>query len=263
MGFFLGIDAGSISTKAAVLDDNDNVILTCQIPTGGDPLAAACQLRTTVNHAIGETPEKLAVTGSARELVGTKLGASIIKNEITCQALAAEYFLPGVRTVIEMGGQDSKLIIVSGGLVQDFAMNTVCAAGTGSFLEHQASRLGLSIEAFAEIGNNPQEPVNITGRCTVFAESDMIHAQQSGASTSSIIYGLCLALVRNFLSDTRRINRLVSPIMFQGGVARNQAMVRAFEKTFDQKLHIPDGPEMTGAIGAALIQKRQLAHNIR
>ncbi|MGI2335455.1 MAG: acyl-CoA dehydratase activase [Dehalogenimonas sp.] len=262
MFFHVGIDAGSISTKAAVLSDDGKLVFSSYLPTNGKPLTAAKELWTEVNNFIGETLKTFAVTGSARELVGGELGASIIKNEITCQALAAEYFLPGVRTVIEMGGQDSKLIIVYSGLVQDFAMNTVCAAGTGSFLEHQSRRLGLSIEEFATIGATIPEPVKITGRCTVFAESDMIHAQQSGASTESIIYGLCLALVSNFLGDTRRINRLEAPIIFQGGVARNKAMVKAFENILGLNLHIPNHPEMTGAIGAALIQKRQLAHNV-
>lgn len=262
MVFFAGIDAGSVNTKAVVLDDSCKIVFSSCVPTGGNPLTAATELWTTINKILNQSIDSLAVTGSARNLVGTELGASIIKNEITCQALAAELFLSGVHTIIEIGGQDSKLVSVHNGLVQDFAMNTVCAAGTGSFLEHQARRLGLSIQEFGVIGSESLEPVNITGRCTVFAESDMIHAQQSGAATGGIIYGLCLALVRNFLSDTRRIKSLKAPIIFQGGVARNNAMVRAFEQALGLNITIPPHPEMTGAIGAALIQKRQLAHNV-
>ena len=259
--FFLGLDAGSVSTKAVALSLDGEILASAYLPTAADPLAASNQALDEIKRNIAGEILGLAVTGSARELVGEKLGAAIIKNEITCQALAAAHLVPSARTVIEIGGQDSKLIILRDGLVHDFAMNTVCAAGTGSFLEHQARRLHLSMEDFAGKSLGSTSPIKITGRCTVFAESDMVHAQQTGAKPADIIYGLCLALVRNFLSDAGHNRPIELPIVFQGGVAKNAGMVKAFREALGQEIIVPECPELSGALGAALLLKRNLAHN--
>ncbi len=259
--FFLGLDVGSVSTKAVALSLDGEVLASAYLPTAADPLSATQSALDEIKRTIGGEILGIAVTGSARELVGEKLRATVIKNEITCQALAAAQLVPGARTVIEIGGQDSKLIIIREGLVQDFAMNTICAAGTGSFLEHQARRLGLSIDEFSVRALGSSSPIKVTGRCTVFAESDMVHAQQTGGKLDDIVYGLCLALVRNFLADAGRNRPIDSPIIFQGGVARNAGMVRAFRETLGQEIIVPEQPELSGALGAALLLKRELAHN--
>ena len=124
------------------------------------------------------------------------VGADAVKNEITAHAIAALHFEPDVRTVVEIGGQDSKIIIIRDGIVTDFAMNTVCAAGTGSFLDQQANRIGIPIEHFGEYALRSKTPVRIAGRCAVFAESDMIHKQQAGHNLEDIIRGLCEAFAR-------------------------------------------------------------------
>jgi predicted CoA-substrate-specific enzyme activase len=258
---FVGLDAGSVSTKAVALSLDGEVIVSSYLPTAADPFSASHQALDEIKRSIFGEILGIAVTGSARELVGEKLNAAIIKNEITCQALAAAHLVPGAKTVIEIGGQDSKLIILRDGLVHDFAMNTVCAAGTGSFLEHQARRLHLSMEEFATKSLKSSSPIKITGRCTVFAESDMVHAQQTGAKPADIIYGLCLALVRNFLSDAGRNRPIESPIVFQGGVAKNAGMIKAFRQTLGCEIIVPESPELSGALGAALLLKRDLAHN--
>jgi predicted CoA-substrate-specific enzyme activase len=259
VGFFLGLDAGSVSTKAVALSQTGEIIASAYLPTAGDPMAATRRVLDEL-RLDGEILG-IAVTGSAREMVGENIGAAVIKNEITCQALAAAHLVPDAKTVIEIGGQDSKLIILRGGLVQDFAMNTVCAAGTGSFLEHQARRLGLSMDEFAAGSLESSSPIKVTGRCTVFAESDMVHAQQTGGKPDDIAYGLCLALVRNFLADAGRNRPIEPPIIFQGGVAKNAGMVRAFRETLGQEIIVPERPELSGALGAALLLKRELAHN--
>ncbi len=143
----------------------------------------------------------VGATGSARNLAGVIVGADVVKNEITAHAVAASTVNPKVQTVLEIGGQDSKIIILRDGVVVDFAMNTVCAAGTGSFLDQQASRLNIPIEEFGGLALRGKSPVRIAGRCSVFAESDMIHKQQLGHNLEDIIGGLCEALVRNFLNN--------------------------------------------------------------
>ena len=137
-------------------------------------------------------------------------------------------------------------------------MNTVCAAGTGSFLDHQALRLNLSIEELSQRALSSQTPVRIAGRCTVFAESDMVHKQQMGHLTEDIIYGLCQALVRNYLNNVGLGKEIKSPIIFQGGVAFNRAIVKAFQEELETEIVVPPYHEVMGAIGAALLVHEEM-----
>ena len=181
------------------------------------------------------------------------VGADVVKNEITAHAVAASTYVPGVQTILEIGGQDSKIIILRDGIVTDFAMNTVCAAGTGSFLDQQASRLNVPIQDFGEIALKSQSPARIAGRCGVFAESDLIHKQQLGYPVEDLLYGLCQALVRNYLSNLALGKELLPTVTFQGGVATNSGMVKAFEEALNTKIVVPDNHQTMGAIGAALL----------
>jgi predicted CoA-substrate-specific enzyme activase len=200
----------------------------------------------------------VGTTGSGRQLASVIVGADIIKNEITSHAVAAQKLVPGVKTVLEIGGQDSKIIILRNGVVYDFAMNTVCAAGTGSFLDRQAARLEIPIEEFGKYALQSTSPVRIAGRCAVFAESDMIHKQQTGHSTEDIICGLCEALVRNYLNNLGKGKKIEEPIVFQGGVAANVGIVAAFEKALGMKIEIPGYYDVMGAYGSALIAKEKM-----
>jgi predicted CoA-substrate-specific enzyme activase len=186
------------------------------------------------------------------------LGADIVKNEITAHATAAIHFYPEVKTILEIGGQDSKIIMIKNRVVVDFAMNTVCAAGTGSFLDHQAERLKIPIEEFGNLALTASKRVRIAGRCTVFAESDMIAKQQFGFSKAEIINGLCEALVRNYLNNLARDKQIADPILFQGGVAANKGIKAAFERELKTAIIIPANFDVMGAIGAALLAQKQL-----
>jgi activator of 2-hydroxyglutaryl-CoA dehydratase len=154
---------------------------------------------------------------------------------------------------VEIGGQDSKIIVIRDGMVTDFAMNTVCAAGTGSFLDHQALRLNMSISEFSQRALESKNAVHIAGRCTVFAESDMVHKQQMGYRIEDIIYGLCQALVRNYLNNVGLGKEIKPPIAFQGGVAFNKGIVKAFREELGTEIIVPPHHEVMGAIGAALL----------
>jgi predicted CoA-substrate-specific enzyme activase len=194
-------------------------------------------------------------TGSGRQIAAAVVGADAVKNEITAHSVAAVETDPGVKTIIEIGGQDSKIIVLDDGVPVDFAMNTVCAAGTGSFLDRQAERLGVCIEAFGEQALRARVPVRIAGRCAVFAESDMIHKQQMGYDEEDIIGGLCDALVRNYLNNVAKGKRIAPKIFFQGGVAANAGMRAAFEKELGQEVIVPEHHDMMGAIGAAVLAR--------
>lgn len=255
MEVYLGIDVGSVTTKLALVGGERHVLATVYLRTLGAPVAAVQSGLEQIERQIpgdGDI-QGVGVTGSARYLAGALVGADVVRNEITAQAVGALQFVPDVRTIVEIGGQDSKLVLVRQGMVVDFAMNAVCAAGTGSFLEQQALRLGVSVEDFGDYAMRSRRPVSITGSCTVFAESDMIHKQQMGYRKEDIIYGLCQALVRNYLNDVVRGKEVAPPVMFQGGVAFNKGIIRALEESLETRVIVPPHREAIGAIGAALL----------
>ncbi|MFX1289126.1 MAG: acyl-CoA dehydratase activase, partial [Promethearchaeota archaeon] len=175
------------------------------------------------------------------------------KTEIIAHAVAAQTLYPDVRTILEIGGQDSKIILLRDGIIVDFAMNSVCAAGTGSFLDHQAARLGIPIEEFGDYAVKSKNPVSIAGRCTVFAESDMIHKQNAGYSKADIIAGLCDSLVRNYMNNVGKGKDLEEPIVFQGGVSYNKGIIEAFERHLGCKVIVPKYNVLMGALGMAIL----------
>ncbi len=261
MKVYLGIDVGSVTTKLAVLNEAGELLESLYLPTAGKPVAMVQEgLRQIAQRLPTEAViSGAAATGSARNLVGAVVGADLIKNEITCQAVAAVHYNPDVQTVVEIGGQDSKIIIIRDGMVTDFGLNTVCAAGTGSFLDHQAARLKMDIEEFSRRALLGGDTVSISGRCTVFAESDMIHKQQTGCKVDDIIYGLCRALVRNYLSDIASGKDIQPPVVFQGGVAFNAGIIRALREELEMDIIVPPRHEVMGAIGAALLAHEHMA----
>ncbi len=254
---YIGIDVGSVSTNVVAADNDLNILSKQYIKTNGQPLESVKQCLRRLREESGNNIKVLGagVTGSGRQLTGIMIGADVVKNEITAHAAATTAYFPEARTIFEIGGQDSKIIILKDGMVIDFAMNTVCAAGTGSFLEHQAERLKVKIEDFGDLALSAEKNVRIAGRCTVFAESDMIAKQQYGFSKAEIINGLCEALVRNYLSNLGRGKKLEPPFVFQGGVAANKGIKSAFEKEVRHRIVVPEHYNVMGAIGAAILAR--------
>jgi len=245
----IGLDAGSVSVKAVVLDAAGAVLKRQYQKHKGHPVQTALEVLKT--FGAGEQCS-IAVTGSAGKLIAEILGIEPV-NEISAQAYATRKLYPHIRTVIEMGGEDSKLILIGDGGVQDFSMNSVCAAGTGSFLDQQAERLRLSIEEFSELSLKSKKPPRIAGRCSVFAKSDMIHLQQIATPVEEIVAGLCFAVARNFRGSIARGRTIVPPVAFQGGVAANQGMVRAFREVLElDALFVPADFALMGCLGAAM-----------
>lgn len=258
MRVYLGIDVGSVSTNVAVLDEAGEVLDTLYVRTQGRPIAAIQEaLREIRRRGAGGEVAGVGTTGSGRQLAGVVAGADAVKNEITAHAVAAMHIVPDVKTIIEIGGQDSKIIIIRDGIVTDFAMNTVCAAGTGSFLDQQAARLNIPIDDFGRRALQSSSPVRVAGRCAVFAESDMIHKQQTGHQLADILNGLCQALVRNYLNNVGKGKRIESPVVFQGGVAANAGMRKAFEAALGFGVTVPQHYNVMGAIGAALLARER------
>ena len=263
MKAYLGIDVGSVTTKFAVLDEKDELVISRCTRTQGKPIAVIQEGLREIARELPSDVEIIGVgtTGSARYLTSVVVGADVVKNEITAHAVGALHFVPEAQTILEIGGQDSKIIILRDGIVVDFAMNTVCAAGTGAFLDQQASRLNMKIEDFGTWALQSQNPVRIAGRCTVFAESDMIHKQQMGHRVEDILYGLCEALARNYLNNLGLGKEILPPVVFQGGVAANRGIVRAFEASLKTEIIVPPHHQVMGAIGAALLAHENVSPN--
>jgi len=258
---YLGIDVGSVTTKFALLREDGELVTSLYLRTQGQPVVMVQQgLREILARLLSNACIRgVGTTGSARQLAGVIVSADVVKNEITSHAVAALHYVHDVQTVIDIGGQDSKLILVRNGVVTDFGMNTICAAGTGSFLDQQASRLNMRIEDFGAVALESGKAVHIAGRCTVFAESDMIHKQQMGYRMEDIVYGLCQAMVRNYLNNVGLGKEILPPLVFQGGVAFNRGIVRAFEEALRTPLIVPAHHEVMGAIGAALLAHEAVA----
>ncbi len=255
---YLGIDIGSISTKGVVIDGDNNIIAKEYLWTEGDPMGAVKRLLKALEKQVGTKAEVVAVgtTGSARKLIGVMTGATVVKNEITAHAIGTTTVHPDVRTIFEIGGQDSKIIILENGYVIDYAMNTLCAAGTGSFLSSQANRLGVSVEDFGEIALTSKNPTNIAARCTVFAESDLVHKAQIGHKKEDIIAGLCKAVVTNYLNNIGKGKRICAPIVFQGGVSKNVGVKKAFENAVGCEVTVDENGHLMGAYGVAVLARK-------
>jgi len=259
---YIGVDVGSLSTKAVVMDGQKRILAKIYLMTAGRPLDAVHQVMQSIGDQVKDKVKIIgaASTGSGRYLTGDFIGADVVINEITAQATGAAIVNPAVDTIFEIGGQDSKYISLNNGVVVDFEMNHACAAGTGSFLEEQAQRLGISIkDEFAQLAFASKSPIKLGERCTVFMESDLLSYQQLGASTEDLVAGLSYSIVANYLNRVVGRRKIGDNICFQGGTAFNKAVWAAFEKVTGKPIMLPDHHEVTGALGAAAIAAEYMA----
>lgn len=262
---YLGIDVGSVSTKLVAIDKSGNLLAKVYMLHHGKPLES---IKKGLLELRDKLPPKVKVkgvgaTGSGRYLIGDFVGADVIRNEITAQAYGALFIDPEVDTIFEIGGQDSKYIYLDKGTISNFTMNKACAAGTGSFLQEQAVKLGVPIEKFGEIALKSTAPLKLGERCTVFMQSDLLHYQQQGLPKEDLIAGLCYAIVYNYLNKVVEDRKIGNKIFFQGAVAFNKGVVAAFEKVLGKSVIVPPHHEVTGAIGAALLAKEEIKGETR
>ena len=264
LGVYLGVDVGSISTNVVAVDEQKQLVARRYLWTAGRPIDAVRRGVEEIGKEIGDYVEVkgVATTGSGRYMTGDLIGADVVKNEITAQARASIEIDPRVDTIFEIGGQDSKYISLENGVIRDFEMNKVCAAGTGSFLEEQAERLDLTIkEEFGECALSSKSPVALGDRCTVFMQSDLTGHQQRGAKREDLTAGLAYSIVHNYLNRVVENKRIGNNIFFQGAVAHNKSVVAAFERVLGNSITVPPHNDVTGAIGVALIVKEYMKKN--
>ena len=258
MNCYLGIDIGSISTKGVIIDDLNNIISSSYIWTEGNPKVAVEKLINNLKKELpnGYIVKGIGTTGSARKLIGMMLDANVVKNEITAHAIGTLSKHPDVRTILEIGGQDSKIILIDNGIIVDYAMNTLCAAGTGAFLSSQAKRLSIPIEEFGSIALKSNNPTKIAARCTVFAESDLVHKIQAGYPKEDIVAGLCKSIVLNYLNNVGKGKKIKGPIVFQGGVSKNIGVLKYFKEILNEDVIVDKDGHLMGALGIAILSRQ-------
>jgi predicted CoA-substrate-specific enzyme activase len=258
---YLGIDVGSITTKVVLIDEQAQIVARRYWHTEGKPLEVVRQALFEIGQQVGERVDVkgVGVTGSGRYLTADFVGGDVVRSEITAQARAAIAIDSTVDTIFEIGGQDSKYISLDNGAVVNFAMNSACAAGTGSFLEEQAEKLQIKITPdFSEQAFGSQCPVALGDRCTVFMESDLVHHQQQGVKIEDLTAGLAYAVAENYLNRVVSNRPIGQNIFFQGGVAWNNSVVSAFSELTQRQITVPPHHDVTGAIGAAILAMEEM-----
>jgi len=258
---WLGIDVGSTSTNLVLTDPGDRVVSFQYLRTMGKPLVAVQEGLKTIQKEFGNRIQivGVGVTGSGRLMIGRVVGADVIKDEITSQARAGVQIDPTVDTIFEIGGQDSKYIAIKDGIVGDFQMNKICAAGTGSFIEEQAIKFGIPIQDFGKTALNSTHPISLGERCTVFMETSIAAHLARGARLEDIASGLCYSIVQNYLNRVVGQKTIGEKIFLQGGIAYNQGVVNAFRALTGKAVQVPPFFSVTGAYGVAMLTREEMA----
>lgn len=257
---YLGVDVGSTSTNLVLADEDNCIISYKYLRTLGNPVLAIRKGLYELKQEFGDDIKIIGVgtTGSGRYMIGRLIGADVIKDEITAQAKAAVVIDDSVDTIFEIGGQDSKYISLENGVVRDFQMNKICAAGTGSFIEEQVKKFNIPIDEFGNIAINSAHPINLGQRCTVFIETSIAANLSRGAKIDDIASGLCYSIVKNYLNRVVGQKKIGDKIFLQGGIAYNQGVVNAFRALTGKDIHVPPFFSVTGALGAAILAKEEI-----
>jgi predicted CoA-substrate-specific enzyme activase len=263
---YLGIDVGSVSTNLVVIGNAGKVLKEIYLYTDGRPIEIVTRGLKEIESELGSSLDihGVGTTGSGRELIGELIGADTINDEITAHKTGAMFIsrqmdIPQVDTIFEIGGQDSKFIRIEKGVVVDFTMNEACAAGTGSFLEEQSEKMGISIkEQFARLALASSSPASLGERCTVFMERDVIALLSKGSEVGDLAAGLAYSVALNYLNRVVRGRKIGNVIFFQGGTAYNDAVAAAFSQILSKQIIVPPHNGVMGAIGAALIARDRM-----
>ncbi len=260
----LGVDIGSTSTKAVLLDAQHEVLAGFYTRTAGDPLTATRHILAAIDDLARRRHTCFnitgcATTGSGRHFIGAVLGADLVLDEISAHARAACELNPDVDTIFEIGGQDAKFTTLKNGMVTSATMNTVCAAGTGSFIEEQARKLGCPLDAFTQRTQGRRAPMT-SDRCTVFMERDLNHHLAEGRAVDDVLASVLHAVRENYLLKVATPSRIGNTIFFQGATAKNKALVAAFEQRLKKPILVSRYCHLTGAMGCALLHMDETAH---
>ncbi len=251
---YLGIDGGSVSLKFALVDENGDVVSTAYLRNQGvieTVKKGMEQIQLDRHHIIG-----VGTTGSGRKFIGMLVGADIIETEILAHTLAALHYYPDLRTLMDIGGEDSKIMVVRDGILEDFRLNSVCGAGTGSLIDAVAARIGIPLEDVGDMALQSTQTLYFPGKCGIFAQSSVVSRLNSGANKSDILMGMIRALVNNYLTITKGMS-LGPPYVYQGATAQNRAICKALEEQLGSPVIVPEHCSVMGAIGVALMAREE------
>ncbi len=254
----MGIDIGGVSTKGVIIDKYNNIIVSSYIDTGYN-------IVSTVNELIKNMREKIdvlkyqivgvGVTGAGRKLIGNMLEATVVKNEINSLARGVVEMYPEVRTIIEIGGEDEKIILVNEGVVSDYTINNMCMSGTGAFISSLAKRLEIGIDEVGLLALKSKKRIKVLSRCMVFTANEIIHKIHSGYAIEDILMALCRGIASNYVNNVAKGKKICGPIVFNGGVSKNVAVVKELERLLGEKIIVNKNSHLMGAIGVALMAR--------
>lgn len=254
----MGIDIGSVSAKGVIIDKYDNIMASAYIYTFGNPIKGVVEVLKGLKKEIDlDKYEVVAVgvTGSARKLIGSMLGAVVIKNEITALVAGIERVIPNIKTIFEIGGEDSKIVLINNGNIMDYSINSSCMAGCGSFIDSFARRLDVNISDFGKIAINSKKKINVDARCMVFTETDLVNKIQEGYKKEDIAFGLCYGIASNFVNNLTKGKKIQTPIAFLGGVSKNEVVVNLVSNMIGEKIVVDKNSHLMGAMGIAFMAR--------
>jgi len=251
---YLGIDCGSVGIKLVLLDKNKDVIKKIYLKNEG----IIDSVKKGLEHITNEeyTIKGVGATGSGRDFVGMLIGADIIRPEIIAHAIGTLDYYPNVRTILDIGGEDSKILTIHNGILNDFKMNQICGAGTGSVIDSVASRMGIKIEDVGYLALQSKHQLNFPGKCGIFLQSSVVSRLNAGANKSDILMGVVNALVNNYIMLGKGID-LEPPFVYQGATSQNKAIVKALEEQLNHEVIVPKYAPYMGAIGIAIMSQKE------
>jgi predicted CoA-substrate-specific enzyme activase len=254
MRYFLGIDCGSVSMKAVIMDENIAILKSYYTKNHG--------LTETVKQVLSQVSTDapiygVGVTGSGRELISLLIGGDIIESEIISHYIATTTLFPSVRTIFDIGGEDCKLLVIDQGTLTSFSMNRDCGGGTGAMIESIAYRMGIQLDMIGETALKSKARVIIPSKCGIFAQSSVVSKLNKGVPKEDIMMGICRGLVGNYFTMLAKGMKLQPPYIFQGATAKNKALVKCFEEELMDSVTVPGNPELMGALGVALLAREE------
>jgi len=250
---YIGLDCGSVGIKAVLLDENDKVVKSSYLRNSGiiNTTKKCLEKITTEDYEI----KGVGITGSGRKFVELLIGGDLVKTEVLAHAIGTINFYPDVKTNLDLGGEDGKIMVIKEGVLTNFYMNEICGAGTGAIIDSISSRLGIPIEDVGDLALQSKKRLNFPGKCGVFLQSSVVSALNHGEKKEDILAGTVRALVHNYLLMSNERD-LQPPYVYTGMTSKNKAIVKALEESLKSEVIVPEYSHLMGAIGIGLLTKR-------
>ena len=251
----MGIDVGTCYTKGVIIDKYNNIMSSCCVETLGEPIIAAKKIILKMKNDIDLYRYRVVsvgVTGFAKRLAGTFLDCQIIRNEIVAVSTAVLRIYPDAKSIIDIGGEDSKIILINNGRIVDVIMNTACSAGIGNFLFNASKKMGISLSNFSNLADSS---IHITSRCMIYAWSDLLDKLKMGYGKDEVMAGVFKMVSKNYVNGVCKGKNVKGPIIFTGGVSKNPTIVKYLEMELGKRIIVNKNSQLFGCIGIAVLAR--------